>query len=140
MTTRLPLLPLVQKFFENDPVGAAHSLETMEEEEALSVLRALPPSLSAQAFKYLHVRHAAALLREVSPDLFKQIVEKLDPQQGAAILVNLPPDTRKRFLDHLSGINKRVIQELLTYPENSAGRLMTTELLALSASVRGEDY
>ncbi len=136
MPTRTPLLPLVQKFFETDAVTAAHSLETMEEAEALSVLMALPPPLSAQAFRYLPVRQAGALLREVPPDLFKQIVERLDTQQGAAILLNVPDQTRQSFIDHLTEKKRREIQELLTYPENSAGRLMTTEFLAFHTEVR----
>ncbi len=136
MVTRTPLLPLVQKFFETDAVAAARGLETMDEAEALSVLMALPPPLSAQAFRYLPVRQASVLLKDVSPELFKQIVERLDAQQGAAILLNLPDHIRKSFIDHLSEKKKREIQELLTYPKDSAGRLMTTEFLAFHTEVR----
>lgn len=136
MVTRTPLLPLVHKFFEVDTVAAAHSLETMDESEALSVLMALPPSLSAQAFRYLPVRQASVFLKEVPPDLFKQIVERLDAQQGAAILLNLPDHIRKEFVEYLSEKKKREIQELLTYPKDSAGRLMTTEFLAFHTGVR----
>lgn len=136
MATRTPLLPLVQKFFESDPVAAAHTLETMEDAEALSVLKALPASLSAQAFRHLQVSHVATLLKEVPPDLFREIVPRLDPQQGAAILASLPEDIRKSFVDNLSEREKRKIQELLNYPENSAGRIMATEFLAFHAEVK----
>jgi magnesium transporter len=139
MATQTPLLPLVQIFFESDPAAAAHSLETMEEEEAISVLKALPLSLSAEAFRHLQASYAGALLKEVPPDLFKQVVEKLDPQQSAVILVNLPDHIRTLLLEHLSEKTKRQIQELLTYPENSAGRIMTTEILALHTEVRVRD-
>lgn len=136
MATRTPLLPLVQKFFESDPVAAAHTLETMEEAEALAVLKALPPTLSAQAFRHLQVSHVATLLKEVPPDLFREIVRRLDPQQGAAILASLPEDIRKSFVDNLSEREKRKIQELLAYPENSAGRIMATDFLAFHAEVK----
>jgi magnesium transporter len=139
MSSRTPLLPLVQKFFESDPVAAAHSLETMDEAEALTVLKALPPALSAQAFRFLEISHLSALVRQVPPDLFKEIVHRLEPQQGAAIVASLPEEVRKTFIDHLSEKAKRQIQDLLTYPENSAGRIMTTELLAFHADVRVKD-
>lgn len=139
MTTRTPLLPLVQKFFESDPVAAAHSLETMDEAQALSVLKALPASLSAQAFRHLQVSFVATLLREVPPDLFAEIVRRLDAQQGAALLTHLPDQIRRSFIDHLSEKDKRQIQELLTYPQNSAGRLMTTEFLAFHREVKIKD-
>ncbi len=139
MTMRTPLLPLVQKFFESDPVAAAHSLETMDEAQALSVLKALPPSLSAQAFRHLQVSFVATLLKEVPPDLFTEIVRRLDAQQGAAVFTHLPDHIRKSFLDHLSEKDKQQIQELLTYPQNSAGRLMTTAFLAFHPEVKVRD-
>jgi magnesium transporter len=137
--SRTPLLPLVKKYFETDPVAAAHSLETMSEEEAVLVLKALPPSLSAQAFPCLQVNYAAALLKEIPPSLFGQIIDKLDPQQGAAIFMHLPADSRQLFLDHLPGKIKRQIQELLTYPEASAGRIMTTDFLAFHTELKIKD-
>ena len=130
MVARTALLPLVQKYFENDSLAAAHSLESMSEEEAVSVLKALPPSLSAKAFPFLQVTYAAALLRGIPPSLFNEIVEKLDPQHGATIFTHLPSDTRQAFLEHLPERIKKEIQELLTYPEDSAGRIMATDFLA----------
>ncbi len=43
--TYMPVLKLANKFFEYDPEVAAHILETMDEEEAVEILKALPPSL-----------------------------------------------------------------------------------------------
>jgi len=136
MAQRTPLLELVQKFFESDPVSAAHSLETMEEADAVKVLRALPPALSSRAFPHLHVSHAAALLKEVPPEIFRAIVDKLEPERGASIFVSLPDDVRMTFIDHLSENVKRKIQELLTFPENSAGRIMSSDYLAFHTEVK----
>ncbi len=61
METSIPLLPMIRRYFESDPAGAAHSLETMDKNEAVSVLNALPPSLVAQAFRYLQPRYSANL-------------------------------------------------------------------------------
>ncbi len=136
MIKRTALLPLVQKYFESDPAQAAHSLETMSEDEAIQVLRALPANLSAQAFPYLQVGYAAALLKDISPDLFSAILGRLEPQQGASIFIHLPADSKQHFLDHLPENTKRQIQEFLTYPENSAGRIMTTHFMALHSALR----
>lgn len=136
MAQRTPLFELVQKFFESDPVSAAHSLETMEEADAVKVLRDLPPALSSKAFPHLHVSHAAALLKEVPPEIFSAIVDKLEPERGASIFVNLPDDVRMTFIDHLSEKVKRKIQELLTFPENSAGRIMSSDYLAFHTEVK----
>ena len=80
MTAQKSLLPLVRKYFENDPFAAAHSLEAMSEEEAVAVLKSLPPHLSAQALPYLQVGYAAGLLKDLPADICNSIVEKLEPQ------------------------------------------------------------
>lgn len=139
MATATPFLPLVQRFFETDPVAAARSLETMDEKESALVLNSLPASALAQAFRHLQAKPAAVLLKESPPDLFKQVVERLDPQQGASILICLPQVIRERFLEHLSAKARQEIQEILTYPENSAGRIMTTEFLAFHTEVKVKD-
>ncbi len=135
-SSRTPLLPLVRKFFETNPAEAATTLEIMEPEEAVSVLKFLPPSLAVQAFRHLPASRAALLLQGVPFELFKEIVEKLDPQQAAGILISLPDPERKKLLEHLSERSKRQIQEILAYPEGSAGRLMTTEFLAFRRDMR----
>jgi magnesium transporter len=130
MSRKGSLLPIVRKYFEKDPVTAAHSLEGMSEEEAVGVLIALPPQLSAQAFPHLQVTYAAALLKEVPPDTFKQILERLSPEQGASIFMHLSLDVREQFLEHLSKDLKQQIREFLTYPTGSAGQLMSTSVMS----------
>lgn len=53
MRTQNVFFPIVQSYFEKDPVSAAHSLEVMAEEEALEAVKQLPPDLAAESVKYL---------------------------------------------------------------------------------------
>jgi magnesium transporter len=137
--TYMPVLKLVNKFFEYDPEVAAHILETMDEEEAVEILKALPTSLSAQIFRYLEVHYAAKLLKEAPPDTFKEIVSRLEPQNGAAIFRNIPDDIRKKLLEHLPKKTRRQIRELLIYPRDSVGSIMSTDFLALHADIKVKD-
>jgi len=123
-------LPLVLKFFEKDLVGAARSLETMPEEQVVEVLRRLPPAVAAKAVHQLQVTYAAAVLKDAESDLFTEIAELLDSQHAATIFMHLPRESRERFLSHLPEKLRRDIQEHLTYPEDSVGRLMSTNFLA----------
>lgn len=136
MPHRSVLIPLVQKFFEHDPIAAAHSLETMKESDAIKVLRALPAGLTAEVFRFFNANHAAELIKDVSPDVFREIIEKLEPRQGASLFMNLSPEDRERFLEELPTKTKLIIIDLLQYPENSAGRIMSTEFLAFHAGVK----
>jgi magnesium transporter len=139
MATRSPFLPLLQRSIEHDPVTAAHLLETIEEAEAVAVLKALPAPLCAQVFPHLQVSHAAEFLKQVPTEVFEAIVKRIQPEQAATMLLTLPQDVRRTMLDSLQDGVKRKIQELLTYPENSAGRIMTTDVLAFHEQVKVKD-
>jgi magnesium transporter len=130
MDTQAPLLPLVRKYFESDPASAAHHLEVLDENEALETFKSLPPEVAAKAVPHLNDEFAAMLLQGLPEQVFKEIVERLDVQQGTAIFLRLPNEKRAQFLMPLDVKRKKEIQELLTYPEDSAGRIMSTNLLA----------
>lgn len=134
-----PLLPYVEKFFEYDPLTATRALETMHEDEAIEILKNLPPSVSVKILHNLQVNYAAALLKEIPTSTFKEIVENLSPEQGAAIIVNIPEDIRKRLLECLSNKSRQMIQELLIFPVDSAGSIMTTNFIAFRTDIRVKD-
>ncbi|MGB7290759.1 MAG: magnesium transporter [Thermodesulfobacteriota bacterium] len=139
MNGNSPLLPYVQKFFEYDPLTATRALETMDEDEAIEILKNLPPSVSIKIFSNLQVNYAAALLKEIPTNTFKEIVENLSPEQGAAIIVNIPADIRKRLLECLSNKTRNMIQELLIFPVDSAGSIMTTNFIAFHTDIKVKD-
>lgn len=130
------LLPIVKKYFENDPIAAAQSLETMSEEDAVSVLKALPVSLVSKAFRYLQTSYAATLLQNLNPELFRQIISSLEPHQGAAMFMYLPKDVSENYLQHIPDNIKRQIQEYLNYPVDSVGRLMSMNFLSFYTNQR----
>ena len=80
MTDNTTLLPLVQKFFENDLNAAAGILESMPEEEAAGALRSLPIPLAVRVVKVLQVSYAAALLKDADDQFLIEMTSHLDPQ------------------------------------------------------------
>lgn len=139
MPEKAPLLPLVQKFFEHDTAAAAHSLERMTEDEAVDVLLSLPVPLAVRAIRHLQVSYAAALLKDAEPGLFREIASALEPQFAATIFMHLPQDARENLLERIPGKLKTQIRELLTYPENSVGRIMTTDFLSFHKDVTAQE-
>jgi len=135
MVEKEALLPIVQKFFEKDTQGAARSLEMMTEEEAAHVLEALPAPLAVKALQNIQVSYAAALLVNADAVLFEEILSSLEPQHAATVFMHLPEDSRERLLEHLPKKLRSQVKELLTYPEDSMGRLMTTKFLSFHQNV-----
>jgi magnesium transporter len=139
MSETAALLPLVHKFFEKDLVGAARALETMPEERVVEVLRTLPAALAARAVRQLQVSYAAAVLKEAEAELFREIAAGLDSHHAATIFMHLPREARERFLTHLPDKLRRDIQEQLSYPEGSVGRLMSTSFLSFRTDATVHD-
>jgi magnesium transporter len=135
MSEHSPLLPLVQGFFERDIAGATNHLENMEENDAAASLRALPLPMAVSVVKRLQVQFAAALLKDADADYFIAIASSLDPQFFAMIFMHLPEDSRKRLTDNLPDSLKSQIREALTYPEDSIGRIMSTDFLSFNEDV-----
>jgi len=135
MTDNTTLLPLIQKFFENDLSAAAGVLESIPEEEAAGALKSLPVPLAARVLKVLQISYAAALLKEADDQFMIEMIAHLDPQLLAAILMRLPQEARERMAQHISEKLKGQIRELLDYPEGSIGRTMTTDFIALKKNI-----
>ena len=93
-------------------VGQAEVLSTMEEPEAADVLEDLPP------------HEAADLIEEMASDDAADVLQAMESGPKDAVLSEVEPEDRAE-LDHL-----------LTYPEESAGGIMQTELVRVRASQR----
>lgn len=139
MEANSALIPYVQKFFEYDSLTATHALETMDDEEAILILTALPASVSAKIFNKLQPDHAANLLTRVPEETFKEIVDSMEPQQGASILMHLSEEIRDKLITLLPDKNKKQIQEILTFPRGSLGSIMTTKYVAFHEELKIKD-
>ena len=139
MTDKNVLAPVVEKFFERDITAAAQTLENMSEEEAAQVLAALPPAVAVRAIKHLQVSYAAALLKAADDLFLQQVVPLLDPHLAATILMHVPEEIRDRVKTHISEKLRGQIRELLEYPEDSVGRVMTTDFLAFDENILIQD-
>lgn len=139
MTRQAFLLPLVKHIFEDDPAAAARHLEAMSEHEAVAVLKTLSPTIATNVVPHLRANYAAALLEDVPHDLFSHIISHIDPQKAAEIFARLPHEKRRSLLDHLPDKTKKLIVELLTYPADSAGRIMSPEVIAFRHDMKVKD-
>ncbi len=136
MSTRSALANLVKQFVGEDPARAAHYLESLPEADAAKVLGALSHTLSAEVFRCFEARFAAGLLKEMGPELFGAVASRLDSQQAAEILRHLPEDRRGDLLDRIPEKAREQMREILTYPENSAGRIMVPDFLAFHSDAK----
>lgn len=116
------------------PTDLADLLEELNEEERRAVLVALArePALAAEALAEMEwEEHPEDSLASLGPEHIASLVRELSDDDAADIIGELEPEDRDRVLAALPNLDAGDIRELLRYHEESAGGLMTTELVAI---------
>jgi magnesium transporter len=116
------------------PSDLADLLEELEEDERREVLLALAqaPALAAEALAEMEwEEHPEDALASLEPHQIASLVRHLDDDDAADMIGELEPDDRDRVLAALPSLDAGDIRDLLRYDEESAGGLMTTELVAV---------
>ncbi|MFC2149205.1 magnesium transporter [Candidatus Auribacterota bacterium] len=139
MPKKNTLLQLVNRYFEGSPVDAARFIETLPEEEAVAVLNAVSPDVSHKMMQSLHETTAAGILEHFTDKQMEDAAEYMNVQQAALIFMQMGDEEKQRFLAALSEKKTREVHEFLTYPEDSAGRIMTTDLTAFHKETTVKD-
>lgn len=116
-----------------EPAEVGSLLEIFDRESKLIVFKALPSHTAASVFKYLLHNSQRAIVESLSDDRDRLalLLNDLSPDDRTAFFTELPDDTLKDYLSILDPKERKNAIHLLTYPESSIGRLVTTDYLAL---------
>ncbi len=111
----------------------AYLIHHLSPPEDVVVFRLLPRQLATETFEYLPLEKQEALIEELSTEK-KQLVELLNdlaPDDRTAFLEELPSSVAQRLMNMLNPEEREITIKLLGYPEDSVGRLMTTDYVAV---------
>lgn len=100
-------------------------------EDRAVLFRLLPRELAAQAFEYLPFEAQEELLKGLGDEQVARVLEDVRPDDRTAFLEELPGQVTARLLNLLSPTERAVARKLLGYPEESIGRLMTPDYVAV---------
>jgi magnesium transporter len=109
----------------------AEILEDMEPDEKAVLLRVLPHHLAADVFEYLSLDEQEVLLHALGNERVAQILNEMAPDDRTDLLEELPAAATQKLLNLLSQDERRIAVQLLGYPEDSIGRRMTPEYVAI---------
>jgi len=113
------------------PADIADLIIDLPEQEKVIVFRVLSIDLAADTFEHLEFETQEELLKAMGHEEVGAILNDMSPDDRTALLEELPGTSAKRLIQLLSGEERKVAQTLLGYPENSVGRLMTPEYIAV---------
>lgn len=124
LSTFLKLAPLVH------PSDLADVLAALDEATRVRVVSELPTDLASMALAEMEAgENPSEMLLAVGPEYAAELVEALPSDDAAELVSELAPSDREAVLADLS--DRADVERILHYPEDSAGRLMTTELAAV---------
>lgn len=125
-------------------VGNVHAsdladlLERLEEGQRLRLLDLLPSATAADVLSEMEdLEHPEALLASLQPEKLAEIVEEMPDDDAADLIGDLAPPDQARVLASIDDPGS--IRELLDYPEDSAGGIMTRELVAVPAHLTAQE-
>jgi magnesium transporter len=122
---------LREVFREWPPADVAEVILDMPEDEQVIIFRVLPHALAADVFEYLDVDAQQKLLRAMAHEQVVGILNEMAPDDRTALLEELPSAAARQLIRLLTPEERRVATALLGYPEDSVGRLMTPDFIAV---------
>ncbi len=114
-----------------NPADIALLFSSAEENKIPLLFRLLPKELAAETFVEMESEDQQLLIRGFSDSELKEIVDELYVDDAAALVEEMPANVVKRILRQADPVMRSSINQILRYPENSAGSIMTTEYVSL---------
>ncbi len=130
--------PLREVLLEINPVDIALMFEELTPEQRIVLFRLLPKEEAAETFAYLESDMQEALIKSFSDKELKAVLDELYIDDAVDIIEEMPAGVVKRMLRGVDSDTRKVINELLKYPKDSAGSIMTPEFIDLKRNMTVE--
>ena len=126
-------------FLPMEPADIALLLEEAGEEQMPLLYRLLPKELAAEVFVELESDSQEMLINGFSNTELKEVLDELYLDDAVDIVEEMPASVVIRILDKATPEMRKSINEILQYPEDSAGSIMNMEFLSLKKDMTVED-
>lgn len=110
-------------------------MEELEEESLLKVYRILPKDLAADVFSYLELESQQMIISSLSDTEAANVIDNLMADDAVDLLEEMPANVVDKLLANARPDTRQAINQLLGYPEDSAGSIMTVEYVSLKESL-----
>ena len=120
---------LRELFSEMNEVDIALLMDELEAKERLFVFRVLPKDISADVFAYLEPESQEELVRMINDAELERLLDEMFLDDVVDFLEEVPANVVTRVLAHSDAETRKLINRFLKYPEDSAGSLMTIEMV-----------
>ena len=113
--------------------------EELNNEESIILYRLLSKEKAAEVFTELDSDIQEKLIEALTDKELKEVIDELFMDDTVDLIEEMPSNVVKRILKHIDKDERKLINELLNYPEDSAGSIMTTEFVDLKENMTVEE-
>ncbi len=121
-----------------NPADAAAMLEEVPDGKMPLLFRLLPKELAADAFAYMDGESQELLIRGFSDKELDEVMEQLFLDDTVDLIEEMPANVVKKILRHVDADTRKMINQVLNYPKDSAGSIMTMEYVDLKRNMTVE--
>ena len=122
-----------------NPADVAAVFDDMAESQLPLLFRLLPKELAAETFVEMEPEAQELLIRGFSDSELKEVIDELYVDDAVDIVEEMPANVVQRILAQAEPEMRKQINEILRYPEDSAGSIMTTEYVSLRPNMTVEE-
>ncbi len=122
-----------------NPVDIAAVFEDIQSEKTAILFRLLPKELAAETFVEMDEDTQQLLIHGFSDTELKEVIDELYVDDAVDLIEEMPANVVKRILRQADPQTRKEINEILKYPEDSAGSMMTTEFVILRPKMTVEE-
>ncbi len=122
-----------------NPSDIAALFDDLEEHTLPLLYRLLPKDIAADTFVEMEPESQQLLIRGFSDSELKEVVDELYVDDAVDLVEEMPANVVKRILRQADAETRKLINDILKYPEDSAGSIMTTEFIALRPTMTVAD-
>jgi len=113
------------------PSDIADLFKEINLKDCAIILRMLPRKLQAEVFSEIDTEMQNMILKSLADEDIKSIIREMDPDDRTELFEELNPKLTQKLLNLLSPEERKETLELLGYPKDSVGRLMTPDYVAI---------
>ena len=124
------LAELKEILINENPIDIADVFEDFPKEKYLIIFKLLPKDFSSEVFSYLSPEKQQEVIENITDDEIKFIVEDMYLDDTVDFIEERPANIVDKILKNTSSDKRKLINQMLKYPENSAGSVMTVEYIS----------
>ncbi|MBE5822209.1 MAG: magnesium transporter [Clostridiales bacterium] len=129
---------LKQILVEENIQDIAILFEELNKEQIILVYRLIPKDMAAEVFTYLEPEYQEKLINMLSDEEIKNVVNNIYIDDMVDLIEEMPSNVVKRVLKNVKQEQRKIINEFLNYPSDSAGSMMTIEFVDLKENMTVE--